>query len=181
MELTLEQAATILGRTKRATRAAIRRGALEGVKRGGRWFVSRESLLDQPGEQARARRRADEIRAAVERSLPKSSTPRVADLVPFVVTTEVWRAATAAGHTDAVEPLCCGLDAIAQGHYAYQPDAKQRAWREARGHLACAVARLHRVGDAAGVAALEDRALPLLAGLLRWAEGLGRRRPAEAA
>lgn len=65
MELTLKEAATILGLTERAVRARITRGSLPGHKRGGRWVIRRADLDLDPDQRRRLRDVSDTIRATV--------------------------------------------------------------------------------------------------------------------
>ena len=44
MELTITEAATLLGRSPRTVRAQVARGELPGFKRGGQWVIRREAL-----------------------------------------------------------------------------------------------------------------------------------------
>ena len=44
MELSITEAATLLGRSARTVRAQVARGELPGFKRGGQWVIRKEAL-----------------------------------------------------------------------------------------------------------------------------------------
>ena len=61
MELTVREAAALMGRSARPVRAQVARGELPGVKRGGRWLIPRKALplteAQRPGSAPGAGRR----------------------------------------------------------------------------------------------------------------------------
>lgn len=178
MELTLREAATILGVTPRAVRARIARGSLHGFKRGGRWVVPRSSLDGDPEQRRRLRAVSDDVRATVEKALPDRDARSVAELKPFretvAVLTRVQDAPAPAPR--AVDALHEALGLLAEGHHQFHRDTKVAAFAAARGRLCHALAALLLTPTDPparhAAEAIERQVLPPRAGLIRWAEGL---------
>jgi excisionase family DNA binding protein len=82
MELTIREAATLLGRSERAVRAQVARKALPAVKRGGRWMTPRHALPLTDAQRQAVREKADDVRAAVESAVRKHLSS-AEDLEPF--------------------------------------------------------------------------------------------------
>ena len=177
MELTVQEAATLLGVTRRAVRARIRRGTLRAFKRGNQWYLPRKALDLDPTQQRRLRDVSDEIRATVEGALPDRDARSVAELKSF-------RAAKAVllglrGHGVELQPaagaLQDGLGRLAEGHHQFSRAAKLSGYGAARSRFCHALAGLLVLDSAlaSGAArAIELEVLPPLAGLIRWAERL---------
>ncbi|MFH1467218.1 MAG: helix-turn-helix domain-containing protein [Pseudomonadota bacterium] len=70
MELSVREAATLLGRSPRTVRAQAARGELPAVKRGNVWLIKGEHLPLTERQRRAVQGRADEVRAAVEAALP---------------------------------------------------------------------------------------------------------------
>ena len=70
MEITVTEAATLLGRSARTVRAQVARGELPGIKRGGQWFVNRAALPLTEAQRATLQRKAQGLRDALEDALP---------------------------------------------------------------------------------------------------------------
>jgi len=192
MDLSLTEAATILDCSPRTLRDRLRRGDVPGTKRGGRWRVARRDLPLTEDQRRELTRRGDAIREAVDDVLARTGrTSRrrrsVADLEPFVMAAEIRRELT---EDTSLDPglaasvraeLDRALLALAEGAHAWDRETKVTAFRRARRALSRAVGRtLATPADGRGTAAwtdrLEQRVLPVLGGLLRWAERLDRER-----
>jgi len=74
MQLSLEQAATRLGKSVRQIRYMIQRGQLRARKDGGRWVIDSDTLPLDEGAQQAADRRRDQLEAAVEHALELTDT-----------------------------------------------------------------------------------------------------------
>lgn len=188
MELTVQEAATLLGASARTVRARLARGDLPGTKRGSRWVIAREDLPLSERERARLAQRAHELRASVEHAL--ASAPGGARRARSALDLETvqhargllaeLRGADGAGPALARRELERALVDLVRGAHAYDRESKLLALRRARDRTSRAVAALVLASDgpldAAAerwVEALEGRVLASLGGLLRWVERLG--------
>lgn len=188
MEITLNEAAKILGRPARTLRDQVSRGAIPGSKIGGKWVLHSDKLPLTERQRRAVQARAEEIRASVEEVLPsRAATSRaqgrrsLADLEPFRKGSSVLREMREAGErwNPAAAELEAGLLALAESNAWYDRDAKVAGIRAARACVGRSVARLLMDGDAplaepvpGWLETLEREVLPLLAGLSRWAERL---------
>lgn len=191
MELSLREAATLLGRSPRTLRGQLARGDIPGKKKGNRWVVPSDSLpLTEPQRRA-LQAKADEVRELVEQALPSRVARTrgkgglsVADLDAFRHTLPVYVAVRARPDLAAcADELEQALLELAEGCHHFHPEPKTQAFVAARAHLGRAVGRLLMSGptplpelESEWLAALEGEALPALSGLLRWVERLGRGR-----
>jgi len=88
MELTLEQAAVSLGKTRRQVRYLIQQGRLPARKTGGRWYVESAALQQDPAAAHRAQGRDAQLQSAIEEALRPAATRRsysLQDLKAFQV------------------------------------------------------------------------------------------------
>ena len=69
MELSLQQTADILGKTRRQVLYMIDQGRLPGKKVGGRWVVDRADLQVDKEIQQRASQKQERFKAVVEEAL----------------------------------------------------------------------------------------------------------------
>ena len=197
MELSIREAATLMGRSPRTVRAQVARGDLPGVKRNGRWRIERRHLPLTEAQRAALQAKADDIRHVVEAALPsrlaRSTGQRhrsIADLDAFRRGAELLTEIRGAADDGIDEPLrqrVAGrleeaLLALAEGVQQFDREVKVEALRRSRGHLARAVgllllaAGIPPASPAHGwVAALETEVIPAVAGFARWADGLGRK------
>ena len=79
MQLTLEQAATRLGKSKRQILYMIQQGHLPAQKLAGRWWIESQHLPRSDGQQRSYDRKRHQLRAAVEDALdvePENARPR---------------------------------------------------------------------------------------------------------
>jgi excisionase family DNA binding protein len=76
MELSLQQAAAILGKTRRQVLYMIDQGRLPGKKVGGRWVIDRVDLQVDEAMQQRTRQKQARFRAVVEDVLTPATERR---------------------------------------------------------------------------------------------------------
>lgn len=191
MELTVTEAATLLGRSRRTVRAQLVRGELKGRKRGGQWRIRKADLPETAAEIAESQDRVGALRDALEDGIPRAVKKKIGaiplhDLDVFALGRSVlfeMRAAELDGLADARASLADALRALAAGHHRFDRDAKLEALRRARDGVSETITRLLLLDGATDTIApwvvrLEAEALPRLAGLIRWAERLKPRREA---
>lgn len=198
MDLSVREAAALMGRSPRTVRGQLARGDLPGRKRNGRWQVDRRHLPLNEDQRAALCGKAQRIRRAVETALPSRLAPTadhryrsIADLDAFRRGTEILTEIRQA--TDDVVPAAVrepveqlvdeGLLALAEAVQQFDREVKLEALKRTRAALARAVARL-LVGCGippaeparSWVVALEAEVVPAVAGFARWADNLGRSR-----
>ena len=61
MELSIREAAALLGRSPRTLRAQVARGEIVGVRRGRGWVIQREHLPLTEGQRAALQARAQQV------------------------------------------------------------------------------------------------------------------------
>ena len=194
MELSVREAATLLGVSPRTVRARIARGDLLAVRDGATWRLDDRDLPLSATDRRRLQARADAVRRTVDAALPSRAARgrrdrgrSVADLDAFRLAMTVWqqlrgapeRVADDSLRLAAMAHLAAGLDALAEALHHFARPHKLHALDVARTSFARAVAVLLRAaGDLAGspllepIATLEAEVLPAVAGLARWAERL---------
>ena len=188
MDLSVQEAATLLGISARTVRARLLRGDLPGIKRGRDWKVDRSRLPLTDAQRERLQARAAEIRQSVEEALPPTHprTPgdrhySVADLQPFRVGMAVRERLTDPTlplpdsiRTTALHELAEALVELAECHHQYSLERKMEPLQRARGRIARVAARLLLCPKDAGIrklcATLEGELLPMLGGLSRSVE-----------
>jgi hypothetical protein len=163
MQLSLREAAALLGRSARTLRAQVARGEIQGEKKGGRWTVSRWALPMTEAQRRTLLARADEVRATVDAALPSRTAPHVtkkrrsvADLDCFRAAIDLRRALAAADQGEAGfgslasarVALESGLIELCRAAYAYERAAKVAHLRAARSELSACVGLRHAVGEA---------------------------------
>ncbi len=177
MEYTLEQVATLLGKSRRQIRYMISTGRLPATRTGHRWRVRAEDLPRSAGAVDARTRRVTALRDAVDEVLPTSPHTRgtsVTRIRAFEIGRGLLgqlREALGAEH-GAVAHLRASLDQLAIGCHRYHPDHKQSAYTAARDRASLAACALAvEPGDAAGLLSkLESELLPAIAGLVRRTE-----------
>ena len=197
MDLSIGEAAALLRRSQRTVRAQVARGAIPGFKQGGRWRIPRDTLPLDEAQQRALQSKADAIRAALESALPSRTAKTrgqrmlsMVDLDPFraghtLLTTmrQVADSADIADGPAGVAPACreveAGLLTVGCAHHHFALDVKIHALTRARDHFSRAAAALLIATSMpppepvlSWVVTLEGEILPLVAGLLRWAEKL---------
>lgn len=196
MELSVKEAATIMGRSPRTVRAQLARGDLPGVKRDGRWWIERKNLPLTESQRQALQAKADDVRATVEKALPSRTARRsgdrsrsVADLDAFQLGAEVLallRAAEPAQLDEATRLRACeslekSLLALAEAALHFERRAKREALDRCRSLLASTVGILLLTGQDDAVIGwarqLEDGMASAVAGFARWIDKLQRSRP----
>ncbi len=183
MELSIREAATLLGKSARTVRNQVTAGKLEGFKRGGRWVIPRHALPLDAAQRRRMREKATVLRAAVEGALPSKGL-RLDEIACFAIVRGVLHSMNECPslredpHLDeATVALAQGLLWVGRGHYRFAREAKlealraaRDAWSDAATHLS--LTRVTPAGLPEWRRALQSNALPQLGGLIRWADGL---------
>jgi hypothetical protein len=199
MQLSVREAATLLGRSPRTVRAQLIRGDLPGRKTKGRWRIERRHLPLTENQRVQLQSKADALRRTVDEALP----PRLArtagerhrslmDLDAFRLGASLLAELRAEGGTDAPQPgqgrvvelLEGALLSLAEAVQQYDRDLKVAALCRCRAGLARATGLLALAMPippsgpmTAWLLRLETEVLPAVAGFSRWAEGLRRRKP----
>ncbi len=194
MELTVREAAALMGRSPRTVRAQVARGALPGVKRNGRWSIPRHSLPLTETQRQRLQAKADRVREAVEDALPSRTAATsgqrqrsLADLDAFRHGAELLAGVRGAGSEnvsaavrDRVAALLEGaLLALAEAVEHFDRQAKLEAIHRCRAQLSHSLGVLLIEGGIppgepifSWVRALETAVLPAVAGFARWVHKL---------
>ena len=184
MELSVREAATLMGRSPRTVRAQLARGDLPGVKRDGRWRVDRRHLPLTEAQRQGLQGRADEVRATVDHALSSRIARRagdrshsVADLDAFRVGAEVLTSLRAAApdtfdeatRKRACESLEASLLALSEASLHFDRRAKREALDRCRSQLARTIGLLlltdHDEAVAGWVRQLEHAMAPAVAGV----------------
>lgn len=181
MKLTLEQAATRLGKSKRQVLYLIRNGGLPAEKLAGSWFIDSEHLPLEPEQQSSADRKQRQFKAAVEEALaiaPESEQKRysVRDLKAFQIALPLYQKACQALTADhpASQALKRVLELLSQGCHRFDRQEKAEVYRAARDQASLAVCELVLAGSESAdqlIYALEQELMAALAGLLRRMDG----------
>lgn len=178
MHLSLEQAAALLGKTRRQVVYMIEQGRLPAQKAGGRWVIERAALTADAAVQQRATQHQARLQAAVEEALAPAGKNRryaFADLKGVQLATPIYRELLARGvacEPAAVQMRVC-LDQLAVGCHRYDRREKSSAYRAARDAASLAAMELwlrSGGGDEPLVDAIEQELLAAIAGLLRRSE-----------
>ncbi len=197
MELSVREAAVLLGRKPRTVRAQLARGELPGRKRRGVWRIDGRKMPLTEAQRIALQRKAERVRTAVDDALPSrmAVTPgqrsrSIADLDAFRRGAEVLREIRGTDEVldertreQTVAILEEALLTLAEGVKLFDKQHKLEALNRARSGLGRCVARLLLAGDIppadpafSWVAAIETEVIPAVAGLARWAEGRRGRR-----
>lgn len=184
MELSLEEAATRLGKTVRQVRYMIRKNAVPARKVAGRWMIDSEAVPRSEGQARAAARKHEALRDAVDAALgPQIGTQAplrysVHQLKAFQMALPIHRQASErlGPEHPATVAVATTLRHLACGCHRYDREAKLDAYRAARDSASVAVceAALASNVDAGPVDALtraiEQEVLPAISGLLRRIE-----------
>lgn len=198
MKLSARETATLLNRNLRTVRGQLARGELPGVKKNGRWVVTRKDLPLTEAQRRSLQTKANRIRRTVEGVLPSrrarnhgDRSRSLADLDAFRLGAELLFEIRASGNVlplslrDKVQGVLEeGLLEIADAAFQYDREIKLAALNRARAALARVIATLLlTAGDPlkepveGWVTALEEEVLPAVAGFARWTDGLEKARP----
>ncbi len=196
MDLTLREAAALLGRPERTLRAWVSRGEIQGVKRDGRWLIPRANLPLTDEQRARLQARAQAVREAVEEALPSRTADSPSTRVRSIIDTESFRSGQALlqkiegshspGAEDAARCMREALLELAESIHHWDLPVKLAALHRCRAHFARAAGHLmlaHGLPLKAPVSdwvgRIEGEMVPEVAALTRRAEHLqrGQRNP----
>lgn len=116
MNLSLNQAAERLGKTRRQIRYLIQQGKLPARKDGGRWVVDAADLPLSAAQQAAGARRDAELRDAADRALgPRRPPWSLKDLKAIQLGAPIYQDCRArlGAEAEATQALRAALDALA--------------------------------------------------------------------
>jgi len=178
MQLSLQQAADLLGKTRRQVVYMIEQGRLPAQKVGGRWVIERAGLTADEAVLQRASQREAHLKAAIEDALaPTGKTRRYAlgDLKAVQLATPIYRELVARGAEwePATARMRACLDQLAVGCHRYDRREKTAAYRAARDAASLAAMELWlraTNGNEPLLDAIEQNLMAALAGLLRRSE-----------
>ena len=182
MDLSLTQAAQLLGQSRRQVEYLIKTGRLTARKEGARWLVRDSDLPLSPGQRQAAERKSAALHAVAEEVLGERA-PRTRY---SVMDLKAFRAALSAfgdGRRDlpqdhpALALLRAVLDDLAVGCHRFEHRGKAEAYGRARdgtSRAVCALLIEPPAGAEALVELLEQTLLPAISGLMRRAERGGR-------
>lgn len=172
MDVSLDEAAVLLGKSARQVRYLIQQGRLTAKKDGSRWVIRREDLPLPPGAMGARDRAVGRLRAVADEVLPPSQPPiGVGQLRAWQVGSPLLRelVAVAPEHPAALA-LRSALLAVSRGCHRFHARDKAEAYAEARDAAADSAALLLLDGApalAAIGARVEADLLPAMSGLLR--------------
>jgi len=174
MKLTLGQAATALGKTRRQLVYLIEQGRLPAEKVGGRWYLDSVVLERDPATARRLDIKNAMLKDAVEDALLPSGKQRhysLKDIKAFQIAHPLYQGLRQrSGAPDlATAHLHECLRQLAQGCHRYGRAEKTRAYQAARDAASLAVLELMLLQDRdleGTIDALEQDLMPAIAGLL---------------
>lgn len=190
MDLTVREAATLLGVPTRTLRGQLARGDMPGKRRGGRWVLCAQDLPLNEAQRRQLAARADAVRATVEEALPSRLAPTRGSAGRSVLDCAVYRtlrgvidgiraAPDQAGLQPALDALRASVLDLSDAIAHFDADIKRELLLRARSGIGRAVGLLLLAADnpppepfAGWILGLEQGALPALSGLLRWVERL---------
>jgi excisionase family DNA binding protein len=177
MALSIKEAATILGKTRRQVAYMIEQGELPAKKSGGRWVIERADLSVDAQRQQRVSRKQAEFKAVIEEAvIPGTQRYTLRDLKAVQLAIPVYRQLVerGAGYEAAALHMRECLDQLAVGCHRYDRQEKTLAYRAARdaASLAAIDLILSQGADASEplLDAIEQELMPAMAGLLRRSE-----------
>jgi excisionase family DNA binding protein len=178
MNLSLQQTAEILGKSRRQVLYMIQQGRLPAQKVGGRWVVERAALPDESEAKQRASVKQARFKAAIDDALTPERNERrytLRDLKAVQLATPIYRqlAARGDGCGKAAAHMRECLDQLALGCHRYDRREKTVAYRAARDAASLAAIDLllrEDIAEKAWLDAIEQELMPAFAGLLRRSE-----------
>ena len=178
MEVSLEEAAAILGKTSRQVRYLIDQKRLPAKKLGGKWRIDRADLQLDDDLRQRSTQRQDRLKAVVEDALTPGQNRRytLRDLRAVQVAMPIYRdlAARGNGSAQAAMHMRQCLDQLALGCHRYDHREKTTAYRAARDAASLAAMELLLGQEAETedplLRSIEQELMPAFAGLLRRSE-----------
>ncbi len=181
MKLSLTEAATALGKTRRQLVYLIEQDRIPAEKVGARWYIESSALELDPATQQRVQAKQSHLKEAIEDALipaKKQKRYSVQDLKAFQIAHPLYqdlRTHPGEAHS-ATRHLHDCLAHLAQGCHRYGRVEKASAYRAARDAASLAVLELILCRDPAlekFATALEQNLMSSLAGLLRRVDGRG--------
>ena len=150
MQLTLEEAATRLGKSLRQVRYMVQKKQLPARKLAGRWFIESDELPLSDGQKRAADRKRRALKAAVEETLGLSEEPErqrrysIRDLKAFQVALPLQRRTAQALGEDhpASRSLRSTLARLSQGCHRFNDAEKAESYRQARDQASLALCEL---------------------------------------
>jgi excisionase family DNA binding protein len=182
MQLSLQEAMQILGKTRRQVLYMIEQGRLPARKVGSRWVIERADVQVDEAVHQRTTQKQARFKAVIEDALTPGQERRytLRDLKAVQVATPIYRemAARGDGWSKAAAHMRACLDQLAVGCHRYDRHEKTLAYRAARdaASLAAMELLLHTEAkpDDGLLDAIEQELMPAVAGLLRRSERRGR-------
>ena len=177
MQITIEQAAEMLGKTRRQIGYLIKHGKLKAIKVGGRWRIELDDLPLSAGQQEARERKRDQLVQAIEDTLdvgPRRKRRRysIKDLRAFQIAAPLYHKAIAAlgrEHPGCIE-LHRSLKHLSRGCHRFSAAAKVECYLEARDAASEAACDLALEPDAAAapfVECIEQELMAAIVGLVR--------------
>lgn len=192
MDLSVQEAATLLGVSTRAVRARLVRGELKGRKVEGKWRVDRGSLPLTEAQRRSLQARVESLKEAMDAALPGRLARTPADRRISIADLGAFRAGLALlsalrSEAGAVLPsvlreaLGAGVEAalleVADGFHQFDPVARKAAFDRARSAAArCAARLVIQAPDptsepvSSWVVHIENQLVPAIGGLARRAD-----------
>lgn len=175
MELSVREAAVLLGRSIRTVRDQAARGAIPAHKVGGDWKIRSEHLPLTDAQRSALQARAATVRDVVEQALPPREAATAGATRRTLADLDAFRALQAV-HSEAQDgavaaELEIALLALGEASHHWDRALKLAAVERARAAVGRAEVRL-RLGGADGshpvLSRLLSVAAPALAGYARW-------------
>jgi excisionase family DNA binding protein len=179
MQLSLPQAAEILGKSRRQVKYLIEQGLLPATKVGGRWVLERDDLQMDEIAQQRASLKQAQLQASIEEALKPSGKKRfytLRDIKAVQLATPLYRELLTRGDgwQKAAQHMRECLDQLAVGCHRYDRREKAAAYSAARDAASLAAIEIvlaHENNDDRTEQTLldtiEQELMPAFAGLLR--------------
>jgi excisionase family DNA binding protein len=185
MELSIEEAAALIGKSARMVRYLVKAGRIPARKEGKSWRIDRDALaryLPAGVEDARRQQVAD-LRTRVFAALDAAAPPgpegvrrgffSVRDLQCWATLVKGVQCAEDAGLGGPAAALRAAASALVEGTHQFHPQTKIGRYVDARGSICAAIADALLARAEVGVPLadlLEKELLPSLSGLIRRAE-----------
>ncbi len=186
MDLSLSEAARLLGKSDRQVRYLIREGKLKARKDSGRWIVRREDLPLSGGQERAAKQKRQRAAQMAEEILrPEGADAKnkysIRNLRAYREGSEIYRQLTADAGADhaATTGMRESLMLLACGYHEFQAETKADFYARARQEASRVTMALLLEDEEAHrekVERLENGFLPALGGLVNQAEKRGRGR-----
>ena len=178
MQLSIQQTAELLGKTRRQVIYMIKQKQLPAQKVGGRWCVERADLGVDEAKQQRTKVRAGQFREAMEEALASASKKQqytMGDLYAVKIAIPIYRELLARGPEweSASTRLRECLDHLAVGCHRFNSREKSASYRSARDAASLAAMELllrSEDGNDALLQRIEGELMHAFAGILKRSE-----------